>query len=95
MRELTGSLVRQEIVAPNGVSETVCTSEISIGVVETGVDGVVVAVVVDVVVAPPPPPPPLGLGSTANVRGVELNVTTSPLAGVAAEDVAAAGAEAK
>ena len=41
MRELTGSLVRHAIVALNGDSETVCTSEISIGVVETGGAGVV------------------------------------------------------
>jgi hypothetical protein len=48
MRELTGSLVCHAIVALNGVSETVCTSEISIGVVETGVVAVVVLGVVGV-----------------------------------------------
>jgi hypothetical protein len=40
-REGTGSLVRHAIVALNGVSDTVCTPEISIGVVDTGVVGVV------------------------------------------------------
>ena len=43
-REGTGSLVCQAIVALNGVTETVCTPEISIGVVETGVGGVVAVV---------------------------------------------------
>jgi hypothetical protein len=91
IREGTDSLVCHAIVALNGVSETVCTSEISIGVVFTGA-GVVVVVgggVVEVVC----PPPSLGVGSTANVRGEELNVTISPLAASAAGCDGAAAAE--
>src|SRR5919198_1603378 len=42
IREGTDSLVCHAIVALNGVSETVCTPEISIGVVFTGAGGVVV-----------------------------------------------------
>jgi hypothetical protein len=82
IRELTGSLVCQAIVALNGESETVCTLEITIGVVDTGV--VDVDVGAGVVVVPPLPSP--GLGSTAKVRGVELNVTISPLGFAFADD---------
>jgi len=82
MREGTDSLVCHSIVALNGESETVCTLEISMGVV--GTVGVVVVVVGVLVVVSPPPS--LGVGSTANVRGEELNVTTSPLGFALADD---------
>jgi hypothetical protein len=55
----------------------------TIGTVETGVVDVVVGAVVVVVVSPAPS---LGLGSTANVRGVELNVTISPVGFALAAD---------
>jgi hypothetical protein len=80
MRELTGSLVCQAIVASNGESETVCTLEMTIGVVDTGVVDVDVGAVVVV------SPPSVGLGSTAKVRGVELKVTIAPLGFAFADD---------
>src|SRR5438477_3715165 len=84
MRELTASLVCHAIVALKGERASVRTSLISIGVVFTGGGGGVVLVVgvVSVPVVDVPPSP--GFDSTANLRGPELKVTTSPFGGAGA-----------
>ena len=83
MRELTASLVCHAIVALKGERASVRTSLISIGVVFTGGGGVVLVVgVVSVPVVDVPPSP--GFDSTANLRGPELKVTTSPFGGAGA-----------
>src|ERR671930_2346811 len=87
MRESTGSLVRHAIVAKNGVSATVWTSEIVIGVDETvtvGVDSVLVPVPLSFVAKGVVSVGP-GAAASAKVRSPGVNATTSlwPAAGAA------------